>query len=45
MNHLPYIVGAYGLALALALWLGISAWVRTASATKKLAALDRRGRT
>jgi hypothetical protein len=43
MNHLPYIAGAYGLALALAFWFGVTAWTRTARAKRRLAALDRRG--
>jgi hypothetical protein len=42
MTHLPYIVGSYGLALALAFWFGISAFLRTGAARRKLAALDTR---
>jgi uncharacterized membrane protein len=42
MTHLPYIVGSYGLALVLAFTFGISAWTRTARATKRLAQLDTR---
>ncbi len=40
MNHLPYILGAYAFALALALWLAISAWARVTRAERRLAALD-----
>ncbi len=42
MTHLPYIVGSYGTALALAFGFGLSAWARTARARKRLTALDTR---
>ncbi len=42
MNHLPYIAGAYGLTLAVILWLSIDAAVRTARARRRLAAIDPR---
>ncbi len=42
MTHLPYIIGSYGMALVLAVTFGISAWMRTTSARKRLAALDTR---
>ncbi len=42
MTHLPYIIGSYGMALVLALTFGVSAWMRTTSARKRLLALDTR---
>jgi hypothetical protein len=42
VTHLPYIIGSYGMALVLAVTFGISAWMRTTSARKRLAALDTR---
>lgn len=43
MTHLPYIVAAYGLTLAVVAWLGIDAWQRTRAARRRLAAIDPRG--
>lgn len=43
MTHLPYVVGSYGLAVALALVFGVSATTRLARACRKLAAIDPRG--
>jgi hypothetical protein len=42
VTHLPYIIGSYGMALVLALTFGVSAWMRTTSARKRLLALDTR---
>ncbi len=42
MNHLPYIAAAYGLGLAVILWLVVDAVVRTARARRRLAAIDPR---
>ena len=44
MTHLPYIVGSYGMALGLAVWLGVAARLRTSRARLRLAALDTRVR-
>jgi hypothetical protein len=43
MDHLAYIVPAYGITLLLALWLGVGAAMRMTRARKKLAAVDPRG--
>ncbi len=43
MDHLAYIVPAYGITFALALWLGVGAALRMTRARKKLAAVDPRG--
>ena len=43
MTHLPYIVGSYGLAVALALAFGVSAMTRLSRARRKLATIDPRG--
>lgn len=42
MTHLPYIVASYGLAVAVTLWLGVGATVRTAAARRRLRAIDPR---
>ncbi len=42
MTHLGYIAASYGLAVAIVLWLSISAWLRTGRARRKLAAIDPR---
>jgi heme exporter protein D len=44
MNHLPYIVAAYGLTLAVVAVFAVNAWLRTGSARRRLAALDTRDR-
>ena len=44
MTHLPFIAGAYALAVAVPVWLAIDAWTRIARARKRLAALDTRDR-
>ncbi len=43
MTHLPYIVGAYGIFLVVALALGFGSAARLSRATSRLRALDRRG--
>ncbi len=42
MNHLPYIAGAYGITLAVILWLSLDIVLRTARARRRLAALNPR---
>ncbi len=42
MNHLPYIAAAYGLTLALIVWLSTDALLRTMRARRRLAAIDPR---
>ena len=42
MTHLPFIVASYGLTAAVLAWLGIGAWIRVASARRRLAAIDPR---
>ena len=42
MTHLPYIAGAYGLTLVLAVGFGLSAAIRLSRARKRLAAIDPR---
>jgi len=42
MTHLPYIIGAYGLTVALGGWFGVGAWLRTRRARRRLAAIDPR---
>jgi hypothetical protein len=44
MTHLPFIAAAYGLAVALAAAYAVGAWRRLATARRKLAALDPRGK-
>ena len=44
MTHLPYIAGAYGLTLSLALVLSVSAAIRLRRARRRLAAVDVRRR-
>jgi heme exporter protein D len=44
MNHLPYIVAAYGLTLGVVVIFAVNAWQRTNSARRRLAALDTRDR-
>ena len=43
MTHLPYIAGAYGLTLLLAVVYGVSAMTRLSRVRRKLAAIDPRG--
>ncbi len=40
MTHLPFIAGAYGLTLALAGWLAISAATRLSRARRRLTAFE-----
>ena len=42
MDHLPYIVAAYGVTLAAAIGFGVDAWLRTGRARRRLAAIDPR---
>jgi hypothetical protein len=42
MDHLTYIVSAYGLTVVIAGWYTVSAWVRMARARRRLAAIDPR---
>ena len=44
MTHLPFIAGAYGLFVVLAAAYAVGAWRRLATARRKLAALEPRGR-
>jgi hypothetical protein len=44
VTHLRYIVGAYGMAVALGGWFSLGAWLRTRRARRRLAAVDPRGR-
>lgn len=46
MTHLPFVVASYALAVLVLGWFGIGAWLRTAAAKRRLAAIDpRRERT
>jgi hypothetical protein len=40
MTHLPFIAAAYGLTLALAVWLGASAMLRLSRAKRRLEAYE-----
>ncbi len=42
MTHLPYIVAAYALGVAIPVGYAIAAWQRVATARRKLAAIDPR---
>ncbi len=42
MTHLPYIVAAYAIAVAVPLYFAIETYFRTRSASRKLAAIDTR---
>ena len=42
MNHLPFILAAYGLFLVTAIWYPLDAWQRMARARRRLAAIDPR---
>ena len=44
MTHLPFVVSAYGLAVAVLLGFAFDAWRRLGAARRRLAALDPRGR-
>ena len=44
MTHLPYIIAAYGLSLAVPLVFAVAAQTRLSRARKRLAALDPRAR-
>ena len=42
MTHLPYILAAYGLTLAIVTGFALDAWTRMSRAKRRLATLDRR---
>ena len=42
MTHLPYIAASYALAILFPAGFGIAAWLRMATAKRKLAAVDPR---
>jgi hypothetical protein len=42
MTHLPFIAGSYAFAVLVLGWFGIGAWLRTAAARRRLAAIDPR---
>ena len=42
MDHLTYIIAAYGLTVVIGGWYGVSAWVRMDRARRRLAAIDPR---
>ncbi len=42
MTHLPYIIPAYGLTIAIVVWLGVDAWLRTRRARRTLDRIDPR---
>ena len=42
MDHLTYIMAAYGLAVVITACYAVSAWVRMARARRRLAAIDPR---
>jgi len=44
VTHLTYISAAYALAVVVAGWLSVDAWLRMARAKRRLAAVDPRGR-
>jgi hypothetical protein len=44
MTHLTYISAAYGLAVVVAGWFAVDAWLRMGRARKRLAAIDPRAR-
>ena len=44
MTHLPFIAAAYGLTLAVIVWLSVDAAARTGRARRRLRALDPRSR-
>jgi hypothetical protein len=43
MTHLPYILGAYGIAALVSVWFSVDAWLRMGRARRRLAAIDPRG--
>jgi hypothetical protein len=43
MTHLTYIMAAYGVAVVVAGWFAVDAWVRMGQARRRLAAIDPRG--
>ncbi len=43
MTHLPFVAGAYGLTVAVSLWLSLGAAIRMKQARRRLAAIDPRG--
>jgi hypothetical protein len=42
MDHLTYIMAAYGLTVVIAGWYSVAAWVRMTRARRRLAAIDPR---
>ena len=42
MDHLPYILAAYGLTVAVAGGFALDAWLRMGRARRRLAAIDKR---
>ena len=42
MDHLTYIMAAYGLTVVISGWYAASAWMRMARARRRLAAIDPR---
>jgi hypothetical protein len=42
MTHLPFIAASYGFTILVLGWLSIGAWIRLASARRRLAAIDTR---
>jgi hypothetical protein len=42
MDHLTYIIAAYGLTVVIGGWYAVSAWVRMGRARRRLAAVDPR---
>lgn len=45
MTHLPYVVAAYALGVAIPGWFAIAAALRMRGAARRLAAIDQRRRT
>jgi len=42
VTHLPFIAAAYALGILVPAWLGLTAWTRLRTATRRLAAVDPR---
>jgi len=42
MTHLTYIIAAYGVAVVVAGWFSVDAWVRMGRARRRLSAIDPR---
>jgi hypothetical protein len=43
MTHLTYIMAAYGIAVVVAGWFSVDAWLRMGRARRRLIAIDPRG--